>query len=392
MPTRRRTGLWVALFVGAAAVGGGIWMKAPKPGRVAEPTVEVAVDETTPLSGLNGGLRDSDARALAMLFQKAATPPEKQAAPIPDAEAADWVEALKAVRTGYPKFGTFGRSSALKVVGQFFRRLAAEPAPATWADALAPAHDLLTAGLNDTSLDVRAEALAEVGGLWSWTPGRPLVEREELALADWRTGFHATVVRRLGDPEPRSRAAAVVCLGRLPVPSLASPAVAYLEDPKSPEVRKQVMISFAARRSLLSDDAVLRHMFDKEAGVGETAELVLKTRGLNQEQISLGSMIFHPKAEIRASVIPMLRSRTDIDPVTWLIQLTNDVEDSVRLGAVEALSSRPSPEAGKRLAELAANDPSEAVRRAAGRFLPDAETTAALPPLPGSPRLNPKAN
>ena len=35
----------------------------------------------------------------------------------------------------------------------------------------------------------------------------------------------------------------------------------------------------------------------------------------------------------------------------------------------------------------------DAVRKAAGKLAPSAqETTASLPPLPGSPSLNPKAN
>ena len=121
--------------------------------------------------------------------------------------------------------------------------------------------------------------------------------------------------------------------------------------------------------------------------------MILKTRGLSREQIGLGRLIFHPKPELRASVIPLIRKRTDIDPVIWLLQLSRDTEESVRVGALEALAGRITPEVRARIAEMAASDRSSIVRKAAVKLIsPPGETTAALPPLPGSTSLNPKAN
>jgi hypothetical protein len=186
-------------------------------------------------------------------------------------------------------------------------------------------------------------------------------------------------------------------------------------------VRRQVLISFAQRPMLLTEDAILKHLNDPEPGISETAELVLKTRGLNQEQIELGRLIFDPRPEHRAAVIPRLRNRTDIDPVIWLVQLSQDESEEVRLGAVSALAERPSPEVLARLGEIVQSDPSPAVRQSAAKhvrmdskaetattlplprpgprhpggaaILPrKAEATVSLPPLPGSPSLNPKAN
>lgn len=392
MPVRRGTRFWVAGGLGFAVVLGVTAFVAFKGKRAAEPRPAPPINEATSMSELARALRDSDARALAVLFQKTTAAPETPLPPLNDAEAAQWVEVLKGLRTGFLKFGSYGRSSALTVVGRVLRRFGAETAPAGWAEALPTAHDLLASGLADGDLDVRVTALIEVGKLWSWVPGRSLLAAEENALADWKDGFQAAVVRRLADREPKARAAAVVCLGYLPIDGAAAPAVAYLEDPKSAEVRKQVLVSFARRPALLSEDAVLRHIYDKDAGIPEVAELILKTRGLTQEQISLGSMIFHPRPEIRASVIPLLKERSDVDPAVWLLQLSRDAEESVRIGAVDALAARLSPEVGRRLAEMAATDTSPAVRRAASKYLPEIEKTAALPPLPGAPSLNPKAN
>jgi hypothetical protein len=65
----------------------------------------------------------------------------------------------------------------------------------------------------------------------------------------------------------------------------------------------------------------------------------------------------------------------------------------VRISVVEALAAHKTPAVRRRLAEMARSDQSDAVRKAAGKVAPSAqETTASLPPLPGSPSLNPKAN
>jgi hypothetical protein len=379
----------VAVAIGVTALVG------TKGRRGAEPKAAVVIDEKTPTPALVAALRESDARALAVVFQKLAARPDAPIKPLTEAETAEWVEVLGGIRSGFPRFGSYGRSSALAVVSRVLLRFAAEPAPANWAEALPPAHDLFAAGLNDTHLDVRVAALAEMGKLWSLVPAKPMLSAEEQALADWKDDLVTPVVRRLGDPEPRSRAAAVACLGRLPIDTEATPALACLEDrrdgPLSAEVRKQVIVSFAGRRALLTEDALLKHMYDQESGIPQVAEMVLKTRGLTQEQISLGSMIFHPKPEIRASVILLLKNRNDIDPEVWLLQLSRDSEASVRLGAVEALAGRLTPEVGKRLAEMAASDQSPDVRQAAKKSI-EVEKTAALPPLPGAPSLNPKAN
>ena len=182
-----------------------------------------------------------------------------------EAEAPEWVEVarrgprrLPQVRVVRPGVGLDGRRPGASSGWPSSRRRR------TGSRTLAPAHDLFAAGLEDGSLDVRVTALMEVGKLWSWVPGRSLMLPEENALADWKQGLTAPVVRRLGDREPKARAAAVACLGRLPIDAIAAPAVAYLDDPRSPEVRNQVLVSFAGRPSLLSEDTVLKHMYDPE--------------------------------------------------------------------------------------------------------------------------------
>jgi hypothetical protein len=382
------------LGIGAVAAVAAVVALGGKGRRGVDTAVPAVINESTPMPVLVKALRESDGRALSVLYQKLTLKDDAPVPPMTADEAAGWVEALNGMRGGFLRFGSYGRSTALTIVGRVFRRLGASPTPANWTDALRPSHELLTAGLADAHVDVRVAGLVEIGSLWSWVPLTETAPTpsQETMLAEWKDGFHAPTLRRLADREPKARASAVACLGRHPIRTAAAPAVAYLEDPQSPEVRKQVLVSFAGRPDLLTDDMALRHMYDKEAGIPLVSEMVLKARGLNPEQISLGGMIFHPKADIRASVIPLIKGRTDIDPVVWLLHLSRDDDENVRLGAIDALSASLTPEVSQRIAEMAATDRSPAVRRAAGKFLPEAEKTAALPPLPGSPNLNPKAN
>ncbi|SIO66675.1 HEAT repeat-containing protein [Singulisphaera sp. GP187] len=390
MPERRQTGVWIAgvLSLGVVAglaIGGYRWVNR-KP--VARP-IAVKLDANSPLAVLAPALRDGDAKALTALYEQvSANKPG-----INEDETPQWLDTLAAVRAGYRKYGSYGRATALNVATKILNRfsVSSEGAPASWPKVLPPVHDILASGMADADLNVRVSALSEVSRLWGWLPGRAPTPVEEDLLADWKLGLHTPVVRALADRAPKVRLAAVACLGTLPINSAAAPAIPYLEDMSqgAGEVRRQVMISFAARRALLTEESLLKRLYDPEPGVPETAEAILKTRGLTDEQISLGKMIYHPKPALRVSVIPLLRDRTDIDPVVWFLQLTRDSDPSVRASAVEALAGRLSPEVRERLAEMASSDQSPQVRQAASKIVPAAtEKTVALPPCP-APRAWP---
>jgi hypothetical protein len=398
MPERRRASRrFAGILAGAAiiaAIGFGFKFGFFNAGRDGSQRAgsAAAVDDKISLSALNEGLRNSDQRSLAQVQERITPKNNATVRGLTDAEGAEMLETLSAIRTGFLRFSPGVRATAVTTACRIFDRFAIEPAPACWLQALQPLHDLFIASLADSAPKTRFTALDEIGRLWVWVPGRSLMPVEEQALAEWKGGIHPSVLRCLASPDPTTRMAAVACLGALPVDTAAAPAIAYIDDPNA-EVRQQAMVSFSQRNLLLSDDMLFKRLHDENATIREQAGLILKIRGRTQEQIGLGGLMYSNKAEQRISVIPLLKNRTDLDPVVWLIQLSRDPVETVRLSSVEALGGYKTPTVQRRLSEMARSDASQAVRKAAGKFAPPIEeTTASLPPLPGSSSLNPKAN
>jgi HEAT repeat protein len=399
MPEPRRAGRKVAgIFAGAAviaALGLGVrfgFLGSGQSGSKATSTGPTAVNEQSLLGDLNEGLSTGNPQMLGLIYKRALPAANAPRQALSEQDAVAWIDALSALRTGFPRFNPPGRVTAVSSACLILDKFAVEPAPAQWALALKPVHDMLIASLADAEEMPRYTGLMEAGRLWIWMPGRSLTPFEEQTLGEWKSAIHKPVVRCLGARDAQTRMAAVACLGKLPIDDAAAPGVRYVDDP-IPAVRKQAVSSYSQRSTLLTHEMLFARLHDSDSLIREMATLILKTRGLTQEQISLGGLIYSPKAAQRVSVIPLLKDRTDIDPVIWLIQLSRDSEEMVRITAIEALAKHKSPSVQRRLAEMARSDGSEAVRRAASKLVPSAEeTTAALPPLPGSSSLNPKAN
>ena len=209
---------------------------------------------------------------------------------------------------------------------------------------------------------------------------------------------------RLADRDPKVRVAAVACLGLVPMDALAAPAVAYLDDPQSGDVRQQVLSSFAARPNLLTDDAILKRLHDAEPGIPQLAELVLKTRGLSTDQNAMGRLIVSPRPETRLGDPAGVRIRDR--PRSGRLAapaLARHRRDGPRQGRRGFGWERTRSDVRTRLREMARRRPTEkaspTVRTAAeanssprrppwGGRAPGAGTTAALPLCPARPGLD----
>ena len=402
MPERRRASRRVAgILAGVVvitALGLGVkfgFLGSKRPGSGSSGPGAAAANEQSPLAVLNEGLRSGDHQILALIHKRVMPVPNSPRQALSEQEAHEWIETLAGLRTGFIRFNVPGRATAVTAACLIIDKFAVEPAPAQWALALQPVHDLLKASLADSEILPRYTALVEAGRLWVWIPGRSLTPFEEQTLGEWKAAIHMPVVRCLGCPRPSNASGG----GRLPGATCPSttrrqPRLPYVDDPSAMEVRQQALSSFSQRSALLTDEMLFKRLHDSYAIIREMASLVLKTRGLSQEQVSMGGLIYSPRPEERVSVISLLKNRTDVDPVIWLIQLSRDPVEMVRISSIEALAKHKSPTVQRRLAEMARSDGSKAVRQAVpAKVVPSAqETTVALPPLPGSSSLNPKAN
>jgi hypothetical protein len=354
----------------------------------------------TSLRTLSERLRQGDGMALAVLIQRMTPKPGERPAPVAEEESSEWNAVIAAIRSGFPKFSSYGRASAVSAATRAFNRFAVEPAPADWISSLGPIHEILVAGLSDKDPVVRVAALTQIASLWTWAPGRDRDTKELEATHAWKDDLVNQVVRLLsdptaippipGDPEPKVRAAAVTSLAALLLDNKVRAVAACAKDPAT-EVRAAVLDGFAGRRMVLSEEAILPLLYDPF--LNATADQILRSRGLTPEQIGLGKLIVHPDPQMRISAIGTILSRSDIDPTVWLLFLSHDADASVRAKVVETLAGRDTPEVRKRLTEMAESDASDDVRQAAAKVAPPSESTAlSLPPLPGSASLNLKAN
>lgn len=383
----------IAGFVALALCARPAPQSAPTPataGSAGASSTTVAAPDS--LRSLAKGLASGDGMSLAILQKRAVLEPGQSIAPIAETESEDWLSAITSLRDGYGRYSPYGRSSAVNVAASILEKFAVEPSPPGWASALTPCFEIMSAAMDDTDATVRQSALARVAGLWRLSPIRDLHTAEIEHLAAWKESLYQIALRSMGDTDVNSRAAAVAAVASLPLNDKAQPALAYLKDP-SPQVRIQVLGGFARRSDMLDSEAILPFLYDPDATIARYAAQVLKNRGLTMAQIDLGRHVVHPMPRMRAAAVSLIQSQTDIDPTLWLVFLSRDSDPSVRSKAAEALASSSAPEAIQRLGEMAASDPSPEVREVAAKASPAAaETTALLPPLPGSPRLNPKAN
>jgi HEAT repeat protein len=260
---------------------------------------------------------------------------------------------------------------------------------ANWSDLLDPVRETIAKGTTDKNCDVRAAAIDQVAMVWEWVPGRDIFTVERNTLAAWKGGMLQLVQPFLKDAEIPARLAAMRTLSALPIDLAAAPALELLND-KEPFVRAELIRYFAPRTGLIPDEQLLGLLYNSEPMVRASAELALKSRGLNDIQISLGKMIVSPDPLVRSSVIGKLDESMDVDAGVWLARLVEDKDAAVRLKAVEAIAKRKvSGDLIRRLQVISEKDTSDAVRKSAEKVVraqSNASLASPLPPLPKTDR------
>src|SRR4051794_2853204 len=116
MAGRRRAGFWIAGIVGVVVVVALCWgviSRGRQHGK--RNATSVVYDDKTPLPALTEGLRAGDARALVILFPKMAAQSGTTKAAT-EAEAKELISIVTSMRTGFLRFGGYGRVSSLMMV------------------------------------------------------------------------------------------------------------------------------------------------------------------------------------------------------------------------------------------------------------------------------------
>ena len=386
---------WIVAAAGLAAATGAVacftfvFNGTRQPNRAPNATF----DKNSPVEVLSAAVRNGDVSALSELADRVLVNPGGDPPKAFDSkEGKVWIDTLAELRAGFPKFAPGAQATILNIVGAIFDRAAIEPAPPTWSDALPPSHDLFVSGMIQRDPVVRIAALSAVGKFWTWLPGRSLMPIEEDTLAAWKQGFYEPAKRALSDNVPEARAAAVACIAAISLDDAAEPAVHYVSSDPSAQVRKQALLAFARRPTLLSEEMILPRLHDADPAVALIAEKVLQGRGLTKDQITLGKEVFHPHPDHRVRAVAQLTAREDIDPLVWLLYLSYDPDERVRREAAGVLAKSDSLEARDRVREMARFDDSKIVKETLHKLAPGIESQGLLPPLPGASALNPRAN
>jgi hypothetical protein len=352
---------------------------------VSKPSVAQQADT---LEGLATKIQAGDASALATAFRRSMAMPNQPevAPPAPTtSEIGSWKRITTACAESMDRFDAEARKVTMRLAGRMLVIAARDQVAVNWSDLLDPIRTVLEKGASDPDCEVRAAAIDQIGIIWEWVPGRDIFTVERNTLAAWKGSMLQLVQPHLKDTEIPSRLAAMRCLAALPIDAAAAPALQLLQD-KEPFVRAETIRSFAGRSGLVTEEQLLSLSQDGDSMVSRSAELALKSRGISEQQITLGRAILSKNPQERIAVIGKLEESSDIDPGIWLARLVEDSDAAVRLKALEAIASRKvSRDLLRKIQVISEKDASDAVRKSAEKIIRSQNTasvSSSLPPLP----------
>lgn len=171
------------------------------------------------------------------------------------------------------------------------------------------------------------------------TPTPPLVEPTEPATIAANTAARINPIREAEADQNVRPAAATTSLPPTAAPVRTEPS------------RSDAWSLFAA-------------LHDADAG---TAEQELRRRGFTSHEIELGRQLGNPNVEVRRSYAARLPSLGDIDVRPWLLHLSRDPDDEIRLTVAAIMATSGDPELQARVRSMSIDDRDERVRATAAR-------------------------
>lgn len=161
---------------------------------------------------------------------------------------------------------------------------------------------------------------------------------------------------------------AAISLAALPALGMLDE-VAHCLASHSAQVRRGALLVLGPEPEMLNEDALLPLLHDPDPQNAHLARAALVARGLNNDQIRLGSMIADPNPTNRLEVLDHLDGPARVDVALWLKRLSHDTSPAVRSAAARAMAQAGGQDLSDRLTQMAEGDPSPTVSRLARHFL-----------------------
>lgn len=250
----------------------------------------------------------------------------------------------------------------------------------TWPGLLSPTKDVVREALGDPESETRIQTLQFVRSCWLWEPLSGPTPEHLKALGSWKADLHANCLELLKASDPSVRGEAAFTVGSAPLADAAAKALPLLQDTHS-DVRRRTLLALAERSDVLPSEEILQLVHDRNVGVRTTARIVLGCRGLSYREITLGSMATSRSANIRAQAVRHAAVSDAVDPSVWVVQLSHDSDESVRIEAARALAWLDDERGWERLVQLAESDASASVRDLAARFVARHASNPATAPV-----------
>jgi hypothetical protein len=146
-------------------------------------------------------------------------------------------------------------------------------------------------------------------------------------------------------------------------------AVPLLRDP-SANVRRQAICAVGLKPDLISSEDLLAWLHDPDKEVRRWCEKALRSpqRNLSELQVELGRLITDNSAQERLKAFRYLRRDDHVEPGVWILRLSYDKEDAVRIAAARAAAEHRVAHLSDRLHEMAQGDRSPTVRQEAAYY------------------------
>jgi hypothetical protein len=281
--------------------------------------------------------------------------------------------ALQYLAEACPSFSVLGQREALLLMQQLF----AERKEATASQLLVASRLLSQVGAQPENRLAALEISAQLLQLWCTNPPAETSGPDRSANNSRRSAealiaqAKAWVVAGLKDDNPSVRVAAVklAVVPQLHAEELLPPLLLGPRADASPEVRHLVILALGEADVLLTTDQICRFLSDEALMVRLAAERVLRARGLPDNQLKIGKLMYQSDPAARAEVAALVCECPELDSFLWLERLSRDPAPAVRVAAARAISRQQDLRGLTLMRHLASEDADPTVQEIARFFL-----------------------